>query len=205
MSERHHRRHHTWPHCGSELCMREPRGLGVHVSKPDDGPATYIPSSILPPTGYPITTDELLCDDMGMPELSRQPRRVPRFWFRSTTKSRDGEFSVSGSSEPTWRHTPRRVFRRLTRRPPLSKSRSLFAVPSSAMTFQPSVLSAYLPPQGTSKQMVIVDFDRRRSSNSGADAARFMAERRHRRCHSEQPRAWRRPSATIWPLREQEE
>lgn len=185
--------------------MREPQGLGIHVSKPDDGPATYIASSIVPPTAYPLTTDELLCDDMGMPELSRQPKRTTRSWFRSGENKRNEEFSLSGSPVPTWKHAPRRVFRRLTRRPTLIKSRSLFVVPSKSMTIQPSVSSAYIPPQGLSRQILVVDFDRGRSPNSGADAARFMAERRHRRCHSEQPRAWRRPSATIWPLREQEE
>ncbi|CAG7971650.1 unnamed protein product [Penicillium salamii] len=203
MSERHHRRHHTWPHCGSELCMREPRRFELHVSKPDDGPAVYIPSLVHSPAAYPVMSEDLLCDDMGMPELARQPKRMPRLWFRSSDKSSDGDFSVSGYSGPTWKQTPRRVFRRLTRRPPLSKSRSLFVVPSNMMTIEPNVMSAYIPPQALAHQTVVSD--RGRTVTAGADAARFMAERRHRRCHSEQPRAWRRPSATIWPLREQEE
>ncbi|KAK2756718.1 hypothetical protein FQN54_005164 [Arachnomyces sp. PD_36] len=29
------------------------------------------------------------------------------------------------------------------------------------------------------------------------------SQRRHRRCHSEQPRAWREPSAELWPLKEE--
>lgn len=205
MPERHHRRHHTWPHCGSELCMREPRQFEVHVSKPDDGPAVYIPSTVHPPIAYPIMSDDLLCDDMGMPELARQPKRMSRLWFKSSDKTSNEEFSVSGISGPTWRQAPRRVFRRLTRRPPLIKSRSLFVVPSNMMAVEPDVVSAYIPPQPRAHRVVVSGSDRGRAVTAGSDAARFMAERRHRRCHSEQPRAWRRPSATIWPLREQEE
>lgn len=29
------------------------------------------------------------------------------------------------------------------------------------------------------------------------------SQRRHRRCHSEQPRSWREPSAELWPLKEE--
>lgn len=30
-----------------------------------------------------------------------------------------------------------------------------------------------------------------------------QSQRRHRRCHSEQPRSWREPSAELWPLKEE--
>src|ERR1700712_2845029 len=106
MSQRHHRRHHTWPHCGSALCMREPRGLEIHVSKPGEGPATYIPWSFQQATVVPVIGEEFLCDDMGMPELSRQPKRMPRLWFRSSDRAGNEELSLTGSPEPTWRHTP---------------------------------------------------------------------------------------------------
>jgi hypothetical protein len=195
MAQRHHRRHHTWPYCGSDLCLRETRSLESNVFNPVNGPSGYVP----------VIVEELLCDDMGMPELSRQPKRLPRLWFRSSDKTRNEEATSTSSPDLTWRHTPRRVFRRLTRRPPLSKSRSLFVVPSNMRSVNPNVMSDWIPPQTFTRQFVISDTERGRSAISGADAARFIAERRHRRCHSEQPRAWRRPSATIWPLREQEE
>lgn len=185
--------------------MREPKGLGIHVSKPNDGPATYTPGLFEQAAVVPVIAEELLCDDMGMPELARQPKRMPRLWFRSSERTRNEDISLTGSPEPTWRHTPRRVFRRLTGRPPLSKSRSLFVVPSNMRTIEPDVMSAWIPPQTFTQQFVVSDLERGISAISGTDAARFVADRRHRRCHSEQPRAWRRPSATIWPLREQEE
>jgi hypothetical protein len=205
MSQRHHRRHHTWPHCGSDLCMREPKGLELHVSKPNDGPPTYLPWSFQQATMVPVIAEELLCDDMGMPEISRQPKRMPRLWFRSSDRTRNENSSLTGYSDTTWKYTPRRVFRRLIRRPPLNKSRSLFVVPSNMRAFEPNLMPAWIPPEAFNQQVVVSDSGRGRSAITGADAARFMAERRHRRCHSEQPRAWRRPSATIWPLQEQEE
>lgn len=178
---RYHRRHHTWPHCGSELCMREPRGLELHVSKPDDGPAIYIPGSVQVPL------PELLCDDMGMPELSRQPRRMGRLWFRA--KERDERITLSGS------RSYRSVLRRLTRRPPLNKSRSL-------------VVSSNVGGDVSMRRWG--DGALARGDGSGLEGlvglgGATRVERRHRRCHSEQPRAWRKPSATLWTLQEHEE
>lgn len=201
---RHHRRHHTWPHCGSELCMREPRGLEIHVSKLGNGPATYIPLSFQRTRAAPFSTEQFLCDDMGMPELSRQPKRMPRLWFRSSAKGRSNQSSVSGSSGQT-KQVYRSVIRRLTRRPPLNKTQSLFVVPSNMGSGDLYTISGMITPHYVAEQALCSDSDMERSSASGVDAARFMAERRHRRCHSEQPRAWRKPSATLWTLQEQEE
>ncbi|KGO77554.1 hypothetical protein PITC_059940 [Penicillium italicum] len=200
---RHHRRYHTWPHCGSELCMREPRGLEIHVSKLGSGPATYIPLSFQQTMVTPFSTEQLICDDMGMPELSRQPKRMPRLWFRSSIKGRSNQISVSGSSGQT-KQVYRSVLRRLTRRPPLNKTRSLFVVPSNMRYGDPYIISETIP-QDVAEQAVFSDLDRGRSSVPRANAAISMAKRRHRRRHSEQPRAWRKPSATLWTLHEQEE
>lgn len=201
---RHHRRHHTWPHCGSELCMREPAGLGMHVSKLGDGPATYIPLFFQEPTAVPLSTEEFLCDDMGMPELSRQPKRMPRLWFRSSIKGRSDQSSLPGSSGQT-KQVYRSVLRRLTRRPYLSKTRSSLVVPSNMRSSDSFIMSDLITPHDVAEQTGFSDSDRGRSFVARADAAKFMAERRNRRCHSEQPRAWRKPSATLWTLQEQEE
>lgn len=84
----------------------------------------------------------------------------------------------------------------------MNKTQSLLVVPSNLVA-DPSILSALMQPQALLP--LGASPDRGRSTLSGADAARFVAERRHRRCHSEQPRAWRRPSATLWTLQEFEE
>jgi hypothetical protein len=201
---RHHRRHHTWPECRSELLMREPRDLEIHVSKAGGPAATYIPLSFQRAMAAPLSTGELLCDDMGMPELSRQPKRMPRVWFRPSTKGRNDQVSLSGSSRQT-KLAYRSVLRRLTRRPPLNKTRSLVVVPSNMRSGDPYTISGLVAPWDLAKQAIFSDSDRVRSSLARADAARSMAERQHRRCHSEQPRAWRKPSATLWTLQEREE
>lgn len=184
--------------------MREPRGLEIHVSKPGDGPATYIPLFFQQATAVPLSTEELLYVDMGMPELSRQPKRMSRLWFRSATKGQSDQSSLSGSSGQM-KQSYRSVLRRLTRRPPLNKTRSLVVVPSDIRSGDPYIMSGLRPPHDLAEQAILSDSDRGRSSVVRVGAARFMAERRHRRCHSEQPRAWRKPSATLWTLQEHEE
>lgn len=201
---RHHRRHHTWPHCGSELCMREPGSLGMHVSKLGDGPAAYIQPFFQESTETPLSTEEFLCDDMGMPELSRQSKRMPRHWFRSSIKGRSDQSARLGSSGQT-KQAYRSVLRRLTRRPLLSKPRSLLAVPSNMRSSDSFIVSGLITSHGVVEQTVFSDSEGGRSSVARADVSKFMAGRRHRRCHSEQPRAWRKPSATLWTLQEQEE
>ncbi|KAJ5129894.1 uncharacterized protein N7515_005933 [Penicillium bovifimosum] len=205
--QRHHRRHHTWPHCGSELCMRQPHNLDIHVSKPDAGPARYIAPSFQ--TAASVRQNELLCDDMGMPELTRQPKRVSRLWFRSN-KARTGtdQIALSGSTGQT-RIAYWGVLRRLTRRPPMIKSRSLVGVPSVTGSGRNYVAtgSGWVMLQGI-KQDFVGGSGGDRLAGEVVDAARIpsvLSERRHRRRHSEQPRAWREPSAALWTVKEHEE
>ncbi|OQE95427.1 hypothetical protein PENNAL_c0002G00731 [Penicillium nalgiovense] len=158
-SIRHHRRHHTWPQCGSELFMREPRGLEIHVSKLGGGPTAYIPLSFQQAVAAPLSTEELLCDDMGMPEISRQPKRMPRLWFRSSTKGRNDQSSLPGSSGQT-KQAYRSVLRRLTRRPPLNKTRSLVVVPSNMRSDDPYIVSGLVAPRNLAKQAGFSDTGR---------------------------------------------
>ncbi|KAJ5513675.1 hypothetical protein N7463_003227 [Penicillium fimorum] len=151
----------------------------------------------------PLPTEELLYDDMGMIELSRQPKRMPRPWFRSSMRRSD-QSSLSKPSGQT-KKAYRNVLRRLTRRLPLNKTRSLFVVPSNMKTGGSYLMSELIPPEELNEQAVFSDSDRRKSSVSRSDTAEFMGEKRHRRCHSEQPRAWRKLSATLWTLQEYEE
>lgn len=176
----------------------------MHVSKLGDGPTTYIPLFFQEATAAPLSTEEFLCDDMGMPELSRQPKRMSRLWFRSSIKGRSDQSSLSGSSGQT-KQVYRSVLRRLTRRPSLSKTRSLFIVPSNMRSSDSLIISGLTTPHGIAEQTGFTDSDRGRYSVARADAGKCMTERRNRRCHSEQPRAWRKPSDTLWTLQEQEE
>ncbi|RAL13819.1 uncharacterized protein BO97DRAFT_27203 [Aspergillus homomorphus CBS 101889] len=118
-------------------------------------------------------------------------------------------------------------------RPPLDKARSLFVMPTTAtashsvdvagedaLVFttywvpQPGVVQvpglggsgAVVeqpggPPPADGLLAVPVPVDG--GPRGRTMAAHLMAERNHRRCHSEQPRAWKRPSASLWPLEEE--
>jgi hypothetical protein len=86
----------------------------------------------------------------------------------------------------------------------MTKSRSLVVVPSNVRAGESFVVTRWVPTQSL-EQAVVLGSDRGRLAGSVVDAARVASERRHRRCHSEQPRAWRRPSAALWTVKEYEE
>ncbi|KAJ5384057.1 hypothetical protein N7517_001968 [Penicillium concentricum] len=138
-----------------------------------------------------------------MPELSRQPKRMSRLWFRSSVRRSD-QSSLSGPPGQT-KQVYRSVLRRLTRRPPLNKTRSLFVIPTNMKSDGSYMMPRFIPPDELDKPAVPSDSDKWRSFMSRSDTAGFMGEGRHRRCHSEQLRAWRKPSASLWTLQESEE
>lgn len=197
---RHHRRHHSWPHCGPELCMREPRSLALRVSKLGTGSSSHSPWSFQHAAVAPLIAEELLDDDAEGAGIVRAPR-AHRLWSLPLGKGRDKSIPVSTSAVEARRHVHRSVLRRLLRRPPLDKTRSLFVMPTTMTARDQVMISGWMPPRTTARPVVVSD--RSRPPLSGVDAARFVAERRHRRCHSEQPRSWREPSAGLWTLQEE--
>lgn len=199
---RHHRRHHTWPHCGSELCMREPRSLEIHVFKPAKLPPGHSPWSVQEATIVPLIAEEVPDDDAEMAGIVRAPR-VHRLWSLPLGRGRDKNTLISASTAEARKSVHRNVLRRLIRRPNLNKTRSLIVVPTTMTARDQAVITGWLPPQPGARP--VVTSDRISPDLSAFDAARLVAERRHRRCHSEQPRSWRRPSAGLWTLQEERE
>lgn len=197
---RHHRRHHSWPHCGSELCMRETRGLDLRVSKPGSGPSPNLQWTFQQAAVIPLIAEEA-ADDAEMAGIVRTPSRIHRMWSRPLQPVRSQDVPASTTPVDARRHVHRSVLRRLIRRPPLDKARSLFVVPTTMAAGDRVMISGWMPP-GLSGQPVVVS-DRTRAPVSVVDSSRFRAERRHRRCHSEQPRSWREPSAGLWTLKEE--
>ncbi|KAJ5550384.1 hypothetical protein N7535_001678 [Penicillium sp. DV-2018c] len=178
--DRHHKRHHTWPQCGSELCMCQSYSLDIHVSKSAAGPAHYIAPYF---QAAAARQDELLYDDTGIPELARQSKRAARLGFRSNrVRAGTDPIILSGSTVRT-----RGVLRRLTRRPPMAKSRSMVIVPSTMASGGKYVATGWVMSQGL-KPDFVVGSGEDRLAGEAVGAARVVSEGRHRRRHSEQPR-----------------
>lgn len=198
---RNHRRHHSWPHCGSEICMREPRRIELRVSKPGTGAPGHTPWSFQQATVVPLITEEFANDDAEMAGIV--PSHIPRthrIWSRPLLRDRNEDLEASESAIEARKHVHRSVLRRLIRRPPLDKTRSLFVMPTISTRDQ-FMISGWMPARSSARPIAMTN--RRPTVLSASEDTRFGAERRHRRCHSEQPRAWRRPSATLWTLQEE--
>ncbi len=194
---RHHRRHHSWPHCGSGLCMREPRSLELRIARPEAGlnlsQWSFQQATVLA---------EELPDDTEMAGIIRsRPPRVHRLWSRPLLKDKHEEIHLSATAVEARKHVHRSALRRLIRRAPLDRTRSLFAMPATRKVGDRTVISGWMPSRSSAPPLAIIE--RNRTALPGVDAARFVAERRHRRCHSEQPRAWREPGASLWTLQEE--
>lgn len=198
---RHHRRHHSWPHCGSELCMREPRSLELRIFKPADGNPNFTPWSFQQAT-VPLIAEELEDDDAEMAGIVRSRRpRVHRLWSRTLLRDEREEIHLSATTVDARKHVHRSVLRRLIRRPLLDRTRSLFVMPTTRRAGDGTVISGWMPARISAQPVTVIE--RKRTALAGVDTAKWLTERRHRRCHSEQPRSWREPSASLWPLREE--
>ncbi|OJJ31549.1 hypothetical protein ASPWEDRAFT_62678 [Aspergillus wentii DTO 134E9] len=122
--------------------------------------------------------------------------RSHRIW----SSSRDTTAGASESNGSSSTASLRRMIR-----PPLDKARSLFVLPTTTTTGQNVVISYWAPPAPVPlvavQPLSAVEMTRRRIVRE--ESGSLSVERKHRRCHSEQPRAWRKPSASLWPLEEE--
>ncbi|KAJ5759176.1 hypothetical protein N7520_006332 [Penicillium odoratum] len=199
---RHHRRHHSWPHCGSELCMRAPSTLENRNLKPITVSETKQLWAFQQSTVVPlIVEEEPDTDDADMAGIVRTPSRsVHRLWSRPVPKPRCDDIPDSASAAEARKHVHRSVLRRLIRRPPLDKTRSLFVMPTMMTAGDQVMISGWMPPRLSARPVMV---NERRSTFSVADSPQFVAEKRHRRSHSAQPRSWREPSASLFSLKEE--
>ena len=201
---RHHRRHHSWPHCGSELCMRAPSDLELRFAKPGHGLSNNSPWAFQQAKVVPLIAEEGFdIDDAEMAGIVRsESPRMHRIWSRPLQRSdRREEIPVTTTAVEARKHVHRSVLRRLIRRPPLDKTRSLFVMPTMMTAGDQVVISGWMPPRLSARPVMVTN--RSRTALPAPDSVPLLAERRHRRCHSEQPRAWREPSAGLWTLEEE--
>ncbi|KAJ5089662.1 hypothetical protein N7532_008346 [Penicillium argentinense] len=200
---RNHRRHHSWPHCGSDPCMRESCRAELPIPQPGAGqPGPFVtPWSSQQAAVVPLITEEFSNDDAEMAGIERtQIPRAHRLWSRPLRDRRE-DTPIPAAAPEARKQVHRSVLQRLIRRPPLDKTRSLFVMPTTKTAGDQLVISGWMLPRNSARPVIMTD--RVRTALSAAEEARLVAERRHRRCHSEQPRAWRRPSATLWTLQEE--
>lgn len=184
--------------------MREPRSLKLRISKPSAGLPNFTPWSFQQATVVPPIAEDLEDDDAEMAGIirSRNPR-VHRLWSRPLLKDKREDIHLSTASVEARKHVHRSVLRRLIRRQPLDRTRSLFVMPTMRKAGDETVISGWMPPRISAQPVTIVERNQNQTALSGVDTAKLLVERRHRRCHSEQPRSWREPSASLWPLQEE--
>ena len=184
--------------------MREPRTLDLRVSAPGGGyhniPPWQLPQApAVPFIAEGVTNDD---DNAEMAGIVRSPTsRAHRLWSRPVQPDRHNDIPGSATAVEARKHVHRSVLRRLIRRPPLDKTRSLFVMPTTMTAGDRMMISGWMPPRLAARPVVVSD--RGRSTLSTAEANQMTVERRHRRCHSEQPRSWREPSASLWTLKEE--
>ena len=199
----HHRRRHSWPYCGPV-----PRSSGRQYvttltnQAPEPDPASLNYSHFVVPL---VPADLHGQDDASSAGIIRPKHtsRAHRLW--STPKD-----PVANTSE-----SHRAASLRQMVRPPLDKARSLFVLPTATTAAATPVarptgngMVSYLMPSSSSspsplpilpvQQPPLTVDNRGRMFNRVLDV-----ERGHRRCHSERPRSWRQPSASLWTLTEE--
>ncbi|PLB55884.1 hypothetical protein P170DRAFT_52123 [Aspergillus steynii IBT 23096] len=183
----HHRRRHSWPYCGGTT-PRERSTLPVlTATEPSNARESPFLASYLAAeddaASAGIIRSKTTWSHRFWPHSSR-PTAVPEQQYSTTAAG-----SSSGSS-----------LRRMIR-PPLDKARSLFVLPTTTTAGDNVFVSYWVPHRPELGAAAGGHPDRGRSLGDGL--GRLAADRNHRRCHSEQPRAWRRPSAALWTLKEE--
>lgn len=182
--------------------MREPRSLELRISKPSAGLPNFTPWSFQQATIAPLIAEDIEDDDAEMAGIIRSRRpKMHRLCSRPVLKDRREVIHLSSTPVEARKHVHRSVLRRLIRRPPLDKTRSLFIMPTTRRAGDETVISGWMPARISAQPVAV--FGKSQVALPGIDTAKFLAERRHRRCHSEQPRSWREPSSSLWPLQEE--
>ncbi|KAL6235349.1 hypothetical protein BDW75DRAFT_144082 [Aspergillus navahoensis] len=174
----HHKRRHSWPYCGStkELNERNPPIITI------TGPADEFEGQFL----TPIEPEELFEDDAASAGIVRtQSTYSHRLWHHAKDRSEANRTSAGT------------VSLRKMMQPPLDRSRSLFILPST-MSAKETVLLPNWVQRLSAHPIATKERGRPRD-----DRDRLLIEKNHRRCHSERPRSWKRPSEDLWTLLEE--
>ncbi|GKZ78128.1 hypothetical protein AnigIFM56816_001512 [Aspergillus niger] len=189
----HHRRRHSWPYCGPGTQLRERRNLPLIIAEQQ----RQFEQQFLTPVG----SEDLLEDDAASAGIVRSGNaRTHRRWYAPWDSASPGAPSqVTGHHAGSGSGSLRRMIR-----PPLDKARSLFVLPTTTTTGESVLVSYWMPQEASVLPPSDSIAERGRVTDVKTGAGYLSVERYHRRCHSEQPRSWKRPSATLWPLEEEQ-
>lgn len=187
---RHHRRRHSWPFGSPGAQLRE-RRIARNPSALDLSTLAELEEHYL----APIVSEDLPEDDAASAGIVRTKTTRSHRWFASKHAVRHGTAGQRSTTLSGGTGSLRRMIR-----PPLDKARSLFVLPPTTSTGEQVVVSCWVSEAGGTQPADMVT-DRGRTIPDGSDY--LTAERNHRRCHSEQPRSWRAPSASLWTLLEE--
>ncbi|PKY01705.1 hypothetical protein P168DRAFT_292790 [Aspergillus campestris IBT 28561] len=200
-----HRRRHSWPACVPERTTVPV----ITVSQPQEPPERQFLA--------PLVSAELLeSDDAASAGIVRSGdhsgsssatryRLWPHYHHHKVVA---GSRTASARTDASMGSPLRRMLR-----PPLDKARSLFVLPTTTTAGEKVVLSYWVPqsvpsrpslsPLPSSPLSPALSETVERGRPVDAAVGRLRAEGNHRRCHSEQPRSWREPSASLWTLSEE--
>ncbi|PKX99200.1 uncharacterized protein P174DRAFT_427418 [Aspergillus novofumigatus IBT 16806] len=190
---RHHRRRHSWPF-GSPAAQLRERRIARNSSALDPSTLAELEEHYL----APIVSEDLPEDDAASAGIVRTKTTRSHRWFASKHAVRHHTSSQRSATMSSGTGSLRKMIR-----PPLDKARSLFVLPTTTSAEAQVVVSLWVP-QAAETQPADMFADRGRTATTTADESEYLAvERNHRRCHSEQPRSWRAPSASLWTLLEE--
>ncbi|KAF4162722.1 hypothetical protein CNMCM6936_001698 [Aspergillus lentulus] len=189
---RHHRRRHSWPFSSPAAQLRE-RRIARDSSALDPSTLAELEEHYL----APIVSEDLPEDDAASAGIVRTRTTRSHRWFGSKHTVRHHTSSQTSATARGGTGSLRRMIR-----PPLDKARSLFVLPTTTSAEKQVVVSLWVS-RPTETQPDEMYADRGRTTTTADDADYLAVERNHRRCHSEQPRSWRAPSASLWTLLEE--
>ncbi|OJJ47268.1 hypothetical protein ASPZODRAFT_1932953 [Penicilliopsis zonata CBS 506.65] len=204
-----HSRRYSWPYCGDPRVSTDP-GPPKQGVRNKEQLVSHSPFSnpVLAATLFDHEDDAVSAGiDRSKTARSHHHHHHHRLW-PNTGKEEKSSQVVSTITEAS--ESPGAVLRRMIR-PPLEKARSLFVLPSMGSeggynnmnsdknndNDNKVVISYWVEShtQAQAKQMAVLDLD--------DDMLLVPGGRWHRRCHSEQPRSWKEPSASLFTLVEE--
>lgn len=189
-----HRRHYSWPYCGpsphgrERLDLTDTRGSKLRSSAKEQ---------FLPFKGQntgPLFTEDIFDEDDAISAGIVRPKSTRHHRLWSLSKDRDEVVSSVTEAD----ELPGAVLRRMVWAQ-LEKGRLPFTLHTTTATGE-NVTISYLDTM-TAPEKSAHGPDATKGS-LGDEYLRPLPGR-HRRCHSEQPRAWREPSACLWTLEEE--
>lgn len=141
--------------------------------------------------------------------ITSKGSRHTRLWRSSTGdtsdgrgQSENGERDVITSTVTEADELPTAILRRIIW-PRWERARLLFPHMTTTTSTDNVIISCRSSPNLSIGDTETISEPHRRDTELNEGYLRPLAERRHRRCHSEQPRVWKEPSPDLWTLMEE--